>query len=180
MTTAVALLVAHARSLGPQSIELLLACAIFWIVSAALFSLISRDPQEVLFWSALIVVQGFLAVSAVRVFGFSQSCGWGLVGAVCGGFCGARLFRSSVWGSLVSGILGGLSMLTVLKYFHEPMGMEQWLDFSGAVCVGCMLWHFVNFMRWFLVKSGQSRLIMAAWLTLSVLAGNWLVTLCGY
>lgn len=179
MTAAVAMLLTHARYLGPQSVQLLLIYGVFWLVAALLFSLLSRRPKEVLFWSALIVVEGFLAVSAVRVYGFSQSCGWGLVGAVCGGFCAAKLIRSRLVGSLVSGMLGAVSMALVLWYYGRTMEMELWLDFFGAAIVGFMLWHFLEFMQWFLVSSRQPRGVMAAWLTLSVLAGNWLVAWYG-
>lgn len=180
MTTAVALLMAHARTLGPLSVQLLGVCCVFWLVSAALFSAISRRPKEVLFWSALIVVEAFLAVSAVRALSFVQECGWGMVGAVCGGFVGARPVGHRVWGSLISAGLGGVAMLAVLAYYREPIAMEQWLDLVGAVVVGFTLWHFVDFMRGFLARSGQSHLVMAAWLTLSVLAGNWAVSYFGY
>ena len=179
MTAAVALLLTHARYLGNQSLQLLCIYAVFWLGAALLFSLLSRYPKEVLFWSALIAVEGFLAVSAVRVYGFSQSCGWGLVGAVCGGFCAAKLVRSRLAGSLISGMLGAVSMAAVLWYYGKSMEMELWLDFFGAAVVGFALWHFIEFMQWFITSSRQPRGVMAAWLTLSVLAGNWLVAWYG-
>ena len=179
MTAAVAMLLTHAQYLGPQSVQLLCVYGVFWLGASLLFSLLSRRPKEVLFWSALVVVEGFLAVSAVRAYGFGQSCGWGLVGAVCGGFCAAKLVRSRLVGSVVSGMLGAVSMAVVLWYYSQAMEMELWLDFFGAAIVGCMLWYFIEFMQWFLASSRQPRGVMAAWLTLSVLAGNWLVAWYG-
>lgn len=179
-TTAVALLLAHARSLGTQSVSLLMGSAVFGLVSATLFSLMSRKPKEVFFWTCLIVVEAFLAVSAVRALGFSQASGWCLVGAVCGGYAAARLVQHRIWGSLLNGLLGGLSMLAVFRYFGESMDMERWLDLGGSIAVGIALWHFIEFLRWFQVSSGQTHVVVAAWLTLSVLIGNWAVRLYGY
>lgn len=180
MTTAAALLVGHARTLGPQATQLLFVCALYWTAAATVFSLLSRDPKEVVYWSALIVVQAFLAVTAVRIFGFSQASGWGLVGAVCGAYCGAQLMLRPVLSSLTSGLLGAVAMAAVLMYSRESMDVERWLDLIGAAVVGTALWHFIKFLRWFLVASGQPRAVLAAWITLSVLVGNWLVKLNGY
>ncbi len=133
-----------------------------------------------MFWTGLIVVEAFLAVAGLRVLAYSQGLGWGMVGAVCGGFCAANLMHHRLWGSLVSGLLGMLSMIGVFLAFREPLDLERGLDIVGAFFVGLVLWHFVAFMRWFQKTSRQPRVVLAAWLTLSVLIGNYAVSLGGW
>jgi hypothetical protein len=104
---------------------------------------------------------------------------------MCGAFCGARLTSSQIVGSVASAMLGGLSMVGLIVYYRQPFGLEVGLDIVGALAVGFALWFFVEFLRWFLAQDQPGRkrashFVLAAWLTICVLAGNWLVRYCGY
>lgn len=180
ITTAAALLLAYARNLGTQSHQLLIACAAFWLAWSVVFSLISHDWKETSFWSALILTQAFLAVSAVRILGDSQKYGWAMVGAACGAYCGTSLVKNHLLASILSATLGAISIYLVFVYFEQPLGLETTMDLIGAAFVGSALWFFVYFLRWMEQSTRQPRPVLAAWLTLCVLGGNTLVYLLGY
>ncbi len=163
MTAAAAMLLAHARWLGTAIGQVVDHLRTLLVCVCLLFCCLSKHRKDVLFWSALIVVEGFLAVSAMRVYGFSQSCGWGLVGAVCvcGGFCAAKLIQSRALGSFIS----GLSVLSVWLRCSGTTVLKRWIWSSGWIsrCWRCRLYAVVFHRVHAVVLGSESSAAPALW-----------------
>ncbi len=178
--TAVALLMAYARNLGSEARALLVVYATMWVVCLALFALFTRDRKSLVFWSGLIVIEAFLAVSAVRLLNTHLAQGWGAVAAVSGTLASVSPSTRLLGFALVNSLLSFLAMMGVLRFQQYPLGIESVLDLVGAAGVGFTLTYFVHFLKWFTAQTRQPWPVVAAWLTTCVLVGNLLMHLSGY
>ena len=180
MTTAAAMLLAHARNLGVRAVSLLIAYTVFWFIWVAVFASMTPKRKELLFWSGLIVTEAFLAVSAVKLLNLNLAYGWGMVAAVSGSFASVSQTQRVFIAAIVNSVLSSAAMAAMMAALREPLGIESSLDLAGAAGVGFAVTYFVRFLQWFTSETRQPWLVVAAWLTISVLIGNWLVNLSGY
>jgi hypothetical protein len=165
---------AYVRTADAKSLETGAVYAALGLVAGCLIGWVSGKLADALFWSLLITLLAYLSVFE-RVTHEAVAYGWGAVGALCGGVCGVRKPKGPVVGALVSGLLGLAAMAGCVAFYRQPMTAEVSFDVASAGVVGVLLRVLVELVGWFESQSRQPRSIIAAWLTLSVIVGNWLV-----
>jgi hypothetical protein len=177
ISLSLAALLAYAKELGPSTVVLLVLYVGFVIVIASITSAISGRWNDAFYWSALFALIAFLAIAGAVMINRSVAIAWGAVGACCGSFVGAKIPKATLSGSILSGLLGGVSMVLVLLALQESITMMIWFDIAFAFVVGGMLRPLADVLRWAEGRSGQHRVVLASWLTVCVLIGNALVPL---
>ena len=105
--------------------------------------------------------------------------GWGLIGSVSGALSILRAPKNQIAGALVMGALSCLVMVAMLICFRFPLNGIVYFDIGSAAILGAILRPFLQFLHWFEKQSGQPRFVLASWLTISVLIGNFLVPVIG-
>ncbi len=174
-TTAVACLLAYAGRLGGNSINLGIAYASFATGSGIAFGVASRNLKDALFWSFLTTLLVYMAVAGGRLPSAAVGYGWGIVGALPGAINGIR-FPKSLWlGSVLSAFLGLCGFTWCMRWLGQPLDSSVAFDLACALVVAALLRPFIQFLQWFETQSRQPRIVLAAWLTLSIVIGNLLV-----
>jgi len=192
ITIGFAALLAYAKSLGVESLSLLLVYCGFIVVAAFAGAVISGRWTESFYWSALFSILAFLAIAGARMIDPSVAIAWGGVGASCGAWIGSSQMGSTqtgwlrlgsstmaakIAGSIVTGLLAVASMLAVLLFLKEPLTSLIWFDVAFSFLIGALLRPLHNVLRWAEIRSGQHRVILASWLAACILVGNALVPL---
>lgn len=179
ITTAVALILAYANSLGNEAVRQSLFYAAFTFVTAIAIGLWRKQLKEAFFWSTLVVVLAYLAVAGGNLPDPAISIGWGLVGALCGSISGLRIPKNFWLCVLLSTIAGGLAMWATVLAMQSPLSDLVRFDIGCAFVVGGVLKFFVAFIQWVESHHRFSRWLLAAWLCICVLTGNQIVMLMG-
>jgi hypothetical protein len=177
LTIALALLFYYAQSLGQRTLQQAAVFVIMALINGSFFGLIARRFTDGIFWSILICLLGFLATAGGRVPYLSLFYGWGLVGAVCGGI--SVLPRPRRWwtSSILMALASVIAMSICVGWFGDEVGILIGFDLIAAACVGAALAPFLMMLKLFEARTKQSKIVMAAWLVLSVILGNYLITL---
>jgi hypothetical protein len=175
VTTAIALVLGYSASLGKAAMFQAVSYAGFVAVSGAVIGWLRRDWPNAYFWSGLYAMLAYLAVAGGKLPAPAVGFGWGLVGAVVGGVVGIRIPAGMFSGTICAAILGWLAMFIVVAAMREPLTGSVAFDAYTAAAVGGLLKPFTALLQWFEKQSHQSRFVMASWLAISVLIGNWLV-----
>jgi hypothetical protein len=115
----------------------------------------------------------YLSILGGRVPTREVAYGWVAVAAVCGGLCGVRWPKSAILGAALSGLFGIAIMAGLLTALGQPITSYLAFDVFSAGVVGVLLRLLIEIIAWFEIQSGQPRSVTAAWLTLSVIIGNW-------
>lgn len=179
LTTAIALVLAYARSIGPTAINHALVYALFALTCGSTIGLLGRNLRDAVFWAAVIALLAFLAVAGGRLPNEAIILGWGAVGACCGAICGLPFPKNLIAGTLVSGLIGAAIMILAMESASQAYNIHAIFDIASAGFVGMLLRPFVQFLVWFETRSKQPRIVLVSWLTLCVLFGNFLVPILG-
>lgn len=178
-TTALALWLAYARSLGDRALEQAVVTLLMVLVAGSVVGGFSGQFKNALYWSAVLALLAFLAVAGGRLPHEAVMLGWSAVGAGCGAVAGAYYGRNStrsvMIGTLGSGLLGLVLMLSTLWVAGQPWTGLLAFDVACAAVVGWLVWPFIQFLRFFQQRAGLPLSLVAAWLTITVLLGNLLV-----
>ncbi len=184
LTAAVALLLGYAQSLGSSStggsavVHLLVYIGLA-LIAAMLAAAWTRNLRESVYWPVLTSVLVYLAVAGGRLPSESIFYGWGVLAAACGALAAVRCPKSLVLGMLSGALAGGLSILAAILWFQESVkGLVLFDVLCGAV-IGAILRPAIDWLRTLLERSGHSAVAMAAWMSLIVLLGNFLVPIIG-
>jgi hypothetical protein len=172
---ALAALLGYSKNLN-QSAMVLLGCYCAFVLLSVLVAVALRAGwSDSFFWASLISVLAFLAVAGGTLPDRSIGIGWGLVGAACGvSFC-VRWPIGVPMGTLVSAFIGLASMIVVVLSSRVAISQLMWFDIGCAAIVGAILRPSILFLDWFQKKSHMPRMVLSAWLCLSVMGGNLLV-----
>ena len=175
VTVASAMLLAYAKNLGSSTLVMLGFYTAFVFVCSLIAGQLSGKFADAFYWSSLVSLLAFLAVAGGTLPDPSIGIGWGLVGAACGVSVGLGVPRNMWLGIVFAAILGLLSMLVVVACHRVRITELIAFDVGCAALVGALLRPFVDFLRWFESRSGNPRLVLAAWLAICVMVGNMLV-----
>lgn len=179
ITTSVALLLGYARTLGDQAVLQAVVYALHVVVLGTGLGVYRSDLKNALYWAALIALLAFIAVAGGRLPNQAVAFGWGAVGAGCGALCGTRIPRSLWAGALASAGFGFLLMLACNVVLGQPISWLVQVDIVSAGLIGFILRPFIQFLQWFESRSRQPRVVLASWLTMCVVLGNFLVPILG-
>ncbi|HBE68787.1 MAG TPA: hypothetical protein DDW52_11630 [Planctomycetaceae bacterium] len=179
VTTAVAMLLSYAASIGPESTRQLLVYLLVALVTAIVAGLIARDFGNALFWSVLTNVLIYLAVAGGRLPSENVVYAWSAVGASCGALSGIEWPKNFPLRCATSGIVAGCVMVAALKLLKEDIRELIWFDVLCAVPIGIVLCVAIYGLKQFLAASRHPPLIMAAWMCGLILLGNLLVPIIG-
>jgi hypothetical protein len=179
LTVSLVLLFSYARWLGQSALhQAMIFTAMGTIVGLAMGMLFGRW-QDTLFWALLVTLLAYLAMAGGRTNGMAVFYGWGLVGAFCGGMSTLARPKSHIWGAIWMGLAGSLVMLLTGICMRQALDQLFMFDVIAAAGIGAVLRPFLRFLQWFETQSHQHRFVLAAWLTISVLIGNFLVPVLG-
>jgi hypothetical protein len=179
VTTALAMLLGYAARLGQEAIWQAVAYTVFVLVCGTTIGTFQRDWKNALFWGGLYAMLAFLAVAGGRLPHPSIALGWGLVGAAVGSCVGTNLPKNFLLGMITSAVLGWLAMAIVVLAMKQPLSGMIAFDTLVAALVGALLKPFTLLLQWFDRESRQPRFVLASWLAISVLIGNFLVPILG-
>lgn len=179
VTSAIALLLGYAIRIGPQAVqEGVLYCG-FVLLFGALFGSLAHRWKDALFWSALATLLAYLAVAGGHLPNAAVGYGWGAVGAICGAAGGVRWPKNEWLGTIMSGLLAVLAMLASLIALRESITALVGFDVACAGAIGVIFRPFIRFLQWFETQSKQPRIVLASWLAVTILIGNFLVPIIG-
>ncbi len=173
ITTALAIVMAYARTLGTAELQMAFAYAGFVVVMVGLVGAVCRSWNDTAFWSIVVTLIAFIAVAGHPMPNQSIALGWGLVGAGCGALCGAR-FPKQVWrGAILSGVLGIVLMgLSVLASRASIFDLLTLFDIASAGIVGGLTRVFIELIGSLIQRAKISRLVFAAWIISCVVIGR--------
>ncbi len=175
MTTALAVLLAYARSLGAETLTQAVVYAVVGFMAGVFFGLATGKWSDGLFWSGLTTLLVFVAVAGGRLPNAGVGYGWAMVGAICGGMAGTRL-PSHIWlGTALSAAAASLAIMFTVASLGYPWDGSIAFDVGCAAVVGGLLRPFIEFLMRLDAASQQPKVVLTAWLTISILIGNWLV-----
>lgn len=178
-TTALALLFSYARWLGGDALQQAMIFTVFGATIGLVIGWLLDDCKNCLFWSLLLTLMAYLAVAGGRLPNTAVLYGWGIVGSVCGAMSVMTVPKNQILAAVLMGSVGCLAMILTIACFQlaRPMPIEPLLlfDIGTAAIVGTLLHPFLSILQWFEKQSGHPRVILASWLTISVLIGNFLV-----
>ncbi|MEM7473423.1 MAG: hypothetical protein AAF483_00380 [Planctomycetota bacterium] len=179
LMTAIAAVLAYARSWGDDALRQALVYMVLVLVFAIPLGLIFKKVSDALFWSAMANLMAFVAVAGGRLPNEAVAYGWGSVGAMCGALAGIRIPKSLYFAVPVSGFVAVVMMLGTVLVLRSPITDIIQFDIVTSGIVGLLLYPFVVFLQKLEQKSEQPRIVLAAWLTLVFLLGNFLVPIVG-
>ena len=179
VTTAVALVLAYAIKLGPAAVWQAVFYAICVLGCGLAVGTIRRDWKNAMFWSALYALLAYLAVAGGNLPHPSIALGWGLVGALVGSCVGVELPRNWILATIVSALLGWIAMTILVLAMRQSITGLIAFDTCVAGFVGALLKPFTLLLKWFERQSNQPRFVLASWLAICVLIGNFLVPILG-
>jgi hypothetical protein len=177
LTTATALLFSYARWVGGDALQQAVVFMVFGTVIGFTVGWLIGDIKNCLFWSLLLTLLAYLAVAGGRLPNAAVLYGWGIVGAFCGAISVMTVPKNQFLAALLMGAVGCLAMIGTIVCFPLRFTLEPLLlfDVGSAAIIGALLRPFLSFVQWFERQSGQPRVLLASWLTISVLIGNFLV-----
>ncbi len=177
ITTAMALLFSYARWVGGDALQQAMVFTVFGTFIGLTIGWLIGDIKNCLFWSLLLTLLSYLAVAGGRLPNAAVLYGWGIVGSFCGAMSVLTVPKNQILAALLMGVVGCLAMIGTIACFPLTLPLEPILlfDIGTAAIVGALLRPFLSFLQWFERRSGQPRVILASWLTISVLIGNFLV-----
>ncbi len=177
ITTAMALVFSYARWVGGDALQQAIVFTVMGTVIGLTVGWLIGDTKNCLFWSLLMTLLAYLAVAGGRLPNAAVLYGWGIVGAFCGAMSVLTVPKNQFLAAILMGIVGCLAMIGTIACFPTSFPLEPLLlfDVASAAIVGALLRPFLSFLRWFELRSRQPRVILASWLTISVLIGNFLV-----
>ena len=176
-TVALALLFSYARWLGGDALLQAMIFTAFGTVIGLAIGWLIGDCKNCVFWSLLLTLLAYLAVAGGRLPNVGVLYGWGIVGSVCGAMSVLTVPKNQILAALLMGLAGCLAMILTIACFPLPRPLEPLLlfDIGSAAILGAILRPFLSVLQWFERRSEQPRVILASWLTISVLIGNFLV-----
>ncbi len=173
ITTALAIVMAYARTLGTSELQLAFAYAGFVVVLAGIVGSLCRSWDDTSFWSIVVTLIAFIAVAGHPMPNQSIGLGWGLVGAGCGALGGARFPRRIWLGVILSGVLGIVLMgLSVFASRASIIDLLTLFDLASAGLVGAMTRLFIEMIGSLIQRAKVSRLVFAAWIISCVVIGR--------
>lgn len=177
ITTALALLFSYARWVGGDALQQAMVFTAMGTVIGLTVGWLIGDTKNCLFWSLLLTLLAYLAVAGGRLPNAAVFYGWGIVGAFCGAMSVLTVPKNQILAALLMGGVGCIAMIGTIACFPLTLPLEPLLlfDVGSAAILGTLLRPFLRFLQWFERRSGQPRVILASWLTMSVLIGNFLV-----
>ncbi|MCA9194229.1 MAG: hypothetical protein KDB03_20815 [Planctomycetales bacterium] len=179
VVTATGLVLNYAVQLGGNAVPMLIVYALFVVTCSCLIGLWKRNLQDAFYFGVLYSLLAYLAVAGGRLPSESVGYGWGLVGSSVGGFVGVRWPKQFLTSVLFSGLLGVVSMLSCLLVTRVDLSNLVIFDVLTAGIVGILLKPFTLVLQWLEANSSQPRYVLVSWLSLAVLAGNFLVPVIG-
>lgn len=179
VTTAVALVIAYAMKLGPAAVWQAVFYAICVLGCGLAIGTIRRDWKNAMFWAALYALLAYLAVAGGNLPHPSIALGWGLVGALVGSCVGVELPRNWILATMVSAVLGWIAMMILVLSMQQSITGLIAFDTGVAGLLGALLKPFTLLLKWFERQSHQPRFVLASWLAICVLIGNFLVPILG-
>lgn len=179
VTTAVALVLAYAMKLGTAAVWQAVFYAGCVVVCGLSIGTFRRDWKNAMFWSALYSLLAYLAVAGGNLPHLSIALGWGLVGALVGSCVGVDLPKNWILATVVSALLGWLAMAFLVLSMKQSITGLVAFDTVVAGFVGGLLKPFTLVLKWLEQQSRQPRYVLASWLAICVLIGNFLVPILG-
>lgn len=175
--TALALLFSYARWLGGDALQQAMIFAVFGTAIGLVIGWLIGDCKNGLFWSLLLTLLAYLAVAGGRLPNTAVLYGWGIVGSVCGAMSVLKVPKNQFVAAILMGVVACLAMVGTIACFPLARPLEPLLlfDIGSAAIVGALLRSFLSLLQWLELRSGHPRVILASWLTISVLIGNFLV-----
>lgn len=178
-TTCLCLLMAYSRALGGNALMHGVLYTLFALSSGLIVGVITGRLWDALFWSLLASLLTFLAVAGGRLPTDEVAVGWGVVGAGCGALAGVAWPRGFVNGAISSAILGGGLICAVLWGLGQSIEGLIWFDVGCAIAVGGLFRPAIDFLKRFEERAQQPRVVLASWLSICILIGNFLVPIIG-
>ena len=175
ITTALALLLGHAVKQGSDAILQGSLTVGFVLVCGLIVGSIRRDWNNAFFWGGLYGMLAFLAIAGGRLPHWSVGIGWGLVGASVGSCAGTNLPRAFIPAMVFCAALGALAMAVVVLTMRQDLSGMILFDTIIAAIVGGLIKPFTMLLHWIEKESGQPRFVLASWLAICMLIGNYLV-----
>ena len=179
ITAALALLFSYARWLGADALKQAMIFAAFGSIIGVGIGWMIGNWQDSLFWSLLLTLLAYLAVAGGRLPNEAVLYGWGIIGSVCGAMSMLTIPKNQVLAAVLMGVVSCLTMVATIGCFRFPFTSLVLFDIGTAAILGAILRPFLNLLQWFEKQSGQPRVLLASWLTISVLIGNFLVPVLG-
>jgi len=179
ITAALASLLSYARWLGADSLQ---HAMIFAAIASAIglgFGWLIGNWRDCFFWSLLMTLLTYLAVAGGRLPNVAVFYGWGIIGAICGSMSVMTVPKNRLLASMLMGIVSCLAMIATIAAFRFPFTELILFDVGLSALLGAMFQPFLHFLQWFEKRSRQPRILLASWLTISVLIGNVLVPVLG-
>lgn len=173
ITTALAIVMAYARSFGPAELWMAFADFGFVVVMVGLIGSLCRSWSDSAFWSVLVTLTAFIAVAGHPLPNPAVGLGWGLVGAGCGALSGARCPRQLSWGVLASALMAMTSMCSVVLASNSSLGdLMTLFDVASAGIVGGLTRLFIELIQTLIQRSQISRYVLGAWIISCVVIGR--------
>lgn len=179
LTVALSLLFSYARYLGGDALQQAMIFSLMGLAVGCLLGPLVGNWQDSIFWALLMTLLAYLATAGGRLPNLAVFYGWGLVGAFCGSMSLVKQPVNLIAGAILMGALSSLVMVATLCCFGEPLKGLVLFDVGSAAVIGAILRPFLHYLQWFEKQSSQPRVIMASWLAISVLIGNFLVPILG-
>ncbi|MFK7735699.1 MAG: hypothetical protein AB8B50_06715 [Pirellulaceae bacterium] len=179
ITTALALLLAYAQAFGRTEVIQLGVYLGTSLLAGFTVGVCVGVVRDVLFWTGLCSLVVFVAVAGGTLPHEGVAMGWGVMAAACGSFASSGFPKTLTLAALVSGFLGGAAMLVTIVGMGESLGWLVGFDIMCAIAVGFLLPGFIRFLQWLETRTRQPRVVLAAWLSICFLVGNYLVPIVG-
>ena len=179
MTAALAMLLSYARMLGADALPQAIIFAAFASTIGLALGWLFGNWRESLFWSLLMTLLAYLAVAGGRLPNIAVFYGWGIIGSICGSMSVLTFPKNQLLAALLMGIVSCLAMILTIASFRFPLTQLVFFDVGSAAILGAIIQPFLHYLQWFEKRSGQPRVLLACWLTISVLIGNFLVPIVG-
>ena len=179
ITTALAMLLSYARWLGADSLQQAMIFAAFASAIGLGVGWLIGNWRDCFFWSLLMTLLAYLAVAGGRLPNVAVFYGWGIIGAICGSMSVLAVPKNQLLAAILMGTVSCLAMIVTVAAFRFPFTELVMFDVGSAALLGAMFQPFLHFLQWFEKRSGQPRVLLASWLTISVLIGNFLVPVLG-
>ena len=179
ITAALAMLLSYARWLGADSLQQAMIFAAFASAIGLGFGWLIGNWRDCFFWSLLMTLLAYFAVAGGRLPNVAIVYGWGTIGAICGAMSVLAVPKNQLLAAILMGVVSCLTMIVTIAAFRFPFTQLVLFDVVSAAFLGVVLQPFLQFLQWFEMRSGQPRALLASWLTISVMIGNFLVPVLG-
>lgn len=176
LTAASAFALSYASSLGPRGYTIAGVHAAAVILLSGLIGIAYRRWYAAMFWGGLTTFLVFLAVIGGDIPPSQSICiGWGAVAAACGAFSGVSNVRSWWPYVLISCVLACTAMTASIYIGEGGISQLAGFDILCAMMIGGALFPTIAYLRWLVDEQKLQRPVLAAWLTLAICMGNFLV-----